>query len=101
MKFNAVDALINRHGYTLKTVRNSSGIAHDFLTKTYERVSDVAWHGPMRSEMTVEVHLSADHESLRVYYYDGRRPIKVKTHLNDKHAYNAIRDSLAHHSYEI
>ena len=101
MKFNAVEALIHQHGYTLKTVRSGSEIVHDFLTKTYERVSDVLWHGPMRSEMTVEVHLSADHETLRVYYYDGRRQIKSKVHMNDKRAYNAIRNTLAHYSYEM
>ena len=101
MKFNAVEALIAQHGYTLKTIRNSSGIAQDIFTKTYERISDVLWYGPMRFEMTVEVHLSADRETLRVYYFDGRRPIKAKTHLNDKHAYNAVRDTLAYHSYEI
>ena len=101
MKFNAVDALINQHGYTLKTVRNSSGIAHDVLTKTYERVSDVLWYGPMRSEMTVKIRISSDCESLRVCYYAGYKFFKVKSHLNDKRAYNAIRDTLANHGFEI
>lgn len=101
MKFNAVEALINQHGYTLKDVRVGSEIVHEYLTKTYEKTEDVVWHGPTRFEMTVEVLLSRDRETLRVNYFAGSTHLKKKTHLNDKRAYNAIRDTLANHGYQI
>lgn len=101
MKFDAIAALTSQHGFELKSEKYGPDPARITLTKGYEKTEDVAWHGPMRFAMTVRVLVGRDGETLHVSYYAGDRRIKEKTHLNDKRAYNAIRETLANNGFEI
>lgn len=70
------------------------------LTKKYSDVVDVLWYGKQERQMTVTVVFNNDETSCRANYYDGgKSPFKVKTHLNEKRALNAIRQTVENHEY--
>lgn len=69
----------------------------DLLRKDYEKQVEVLWYGTQTSYFTVRVRFSADHGTVQASYYDDKicaRAFKVKTHLNEKRAYNAIKQTV-------
>ena len=68
----------------------------DVLRKDYEKQTEVLWYGIQTSYFIVRVRFNADHSVAQVSYYDDKIParaFKTKTHLNEKRAYNAIKQT--------
>ena len=58
----------------------------DIISKRYQG---------LYSPIKVEAIFSQDHSVVTFKYYNGgKREFKNKTHLNEKRAYNALRDTL-------
>lgn len=76
----------------------------DVLRKDYEREDDVLWYGKMKFNFIARVRFNDDHSIAQVAYYDSdipARAFKEKTHLNEKRAYNAIRNTVKNHGFEL
>ena len=76
----------------------------DVLRKDYQKIIDVAWVGKRTKHFVVRVKFNSDHTVATAYYYQNSVPVsafKVKTHLNEKRALNAIRDTLRNNEFEI
>lgn len=76
----------------------------DVLRKDYEKETEVVWHGTVTINYSVRAIFNKDHKVVTVNYYQGsvqRKPHKTKTHLNEKRALNAIRDTVKHNGFEL
>lgn len=73
------------------------------LTKTYEKEVDVAWYGKMKTTYRVEVLFNADQTVANVCYFKeiAPHPVKVKSHLNEKRAFNAISETIKNAGFEM
>jgi len=72
------------------------------LVKSYEKEVEVAWHGKMKSTYRVEVLFNQDKTVATVSYFKtSMRADKVKGHLNEKRAFNAIRDTIKNAGFEM
>ena len=61
------------------------------LTRTFTKMIEVAWYGKQESIFTIDIWFNpAKTICTASYTMNVREPFKVKTHLNDKRAYNAI-----------
>ena len=86
-KFFDLYAELENRGF--REQKNAFGLTE--LAKSYEKEVEVAWYGKCKSEYKVSVVFSQDKGTLTAYYYKGfGSPVKVKSHLNDKRALNAI-----------
>ena len=76
----------------------------DVLRKDYEDECEVLWYGIQKRNFIVRVRFSEDHGTVQVrYYHDpiSARAFKVKTHLNEKRAYNAIKATVENNSFKF
>ena len=76
----------------------------DVLRKDYEKEIEVAWYGKQKSNFLVRVRFNASHSVAQVAYYHNTvpvRPFKEKTHLNEKRALNAIRQTVENNGFEL
>ena len=74
------------------------------LRKDYEKEIDVLWYGKMKSYFIVRARFNDDHSVVQVAYYDNSVParaFKNKTHLNEKRAFNAIKQTVKNHDFEF
>lgn len=72
------------------------------LVKSYEKEVEVAWHGKMKSTYRVEALFNQDKTIATVSYFKGSmKADKVKTHLNEKRAFNAIRETIKNAGFEM
>lgn len=98
-KFNLYQELQN-HGFRAE---NDNCLVRD----DFESEVEVAWYGKTKTTMAVEIWFNEDKTSCRAYYYldqsQGRRfrPYKVKTHLSEKRAFNAIKQTVENKGYEF
>lgn len=70
------------------------------LTKAYEKEVELCWYGKQKVHFDVEVYFNADHSCVRAYYYNQScTPFKIKSHLNDKRAFNAIKATVENNGY--
>lgn len=53
-----------------------------------------------KREMEVRATFSDDYSVVRVAYKENKHIFKTKTHLNDKRAYNAIRQTVQNNSFD-
>ena len=75
---------------------------NDCMTKTYKKTVEVLWQGEYETSLKIEAQFNPEHSVVNVLYYEGRPyPFKVKVHLNEKRALNAIRDTAKNHGFEI
>lgn len=52
--------------------------------------------------LTIHIIFSPDHEVFKAMYFDGsRKAFKVKAHLNQKRAFNAIRQTVENNWFEF
>lgn len=97
MKFDVRPAL-EAKGFIAKPGHLGGTVLH----KDYTKQVEVAWYGQREKRLTVEVWVNSEASCLTVYYYDGGvSPFKVKNHLNEKRAYNAIADTIKNNGFEI
>lgn len=54
-----------------------------------------------RRDMEVRAIFTDDYSAVRVVYKDGKHICKAKTHLNDRRAYNAIRQTVQNNGFEF
>lgn len=75
----------------------------DCLIKKYERETEVLWHGKQIVRFEISARFNPDHSVVTVFYYNGghHTPFKTKTHLNEKRALNAIRETAKNNSFEL
>lgn len=75
----------------------------EVLTKEYEQEIGNPLQGVWTQVMWVDVQFSPDHTVCTAYYCEGRHSnaFKVKTHMNDKRAFNAIRQTVANNGFEL
>lgn len=76
----------------------------DVLRKDYEKEVDVLWHGKMKFNFIVRVRFNDSHSVAQVSYYKSSIPansFKNKTHLNEKRALNAIRQTVENNGFEF
>lgn len=72
------------------------------LVKSYEKEVEVAWHGKMKATYRVEVLFNQDKSVATVSYFKSSgRADKVKTHLNEKRAFNAICETIKNAGFEM
>ena len=72
------------------------------LRKEYSKEVEVAWQGTWTSRLTVELQFNPEKSVIGAAYYDGgRSPFKTKTHLNDKRAYNAIKQTVENKGFAL
>ena len=81
MKYDLYEVL-EQAGYA-----KQENITFDILEKVYQGIS---------STFKVMAIFNHEHSVVTVHYFHGgsKRAFKVKTHLNEKRAYNAIKDTL-------
>lgn len=76
----------------------------DVLRKDYEKEVDVLWYGKQKSYFIVRVRFNGDHSVAQASYYHNSVPanaFKNKTHLNEKRALNAIRQTVENNGFEF
>lgn len=96
-KFDAYEALKNE-GFT-ETVDE---LGYVELSRKFEKEVDVAWYGKMTKTFAIVIGFNSDKTVMRVWYYDRpKKPSKVKDHLNDKRAYNAIHSTAKYNGFEF
>ena len=96
-KFDLYQELANK-GFTEK--ENTLGT---MLVKSYEKEVEVAWYGKMKTPYRVEVLFNADQTVANVCYFKevAPHPVKVKAHLNEKRAFNAICETIKNAGFEM
>ena len=85
-----------------KAVKDRFG--HDALTRGWIKREQCfgTLGGVYDLRLNVDVVFNRDHSVATVQYFDGgRSPFKTKVHLNEKRAFNAIRQTVANHGFEI
>ena len=75
----------------------STTLPGTYLTKSYNRTDDYGY----TTHFTVQIYFSQDMSTLVADYYDGHTQIKHKVHLNEKRAFNAIKQTAANHGFEL
>ena len=100
-KFDLYNAL-QENGFQVEDPENINCL----VRKDFESEVEVLWYGKTKTTMAVEVWFNEDRTVCRAYYYldqPERRfsPFKVKTHLTDKKAFNAIKQTIENKSYEF
>lgn len=80
-------AVLEQAGYT-----KQEHILFDILEKKYQGLYNT---------IKVRAYFSQDHRTVTFHYFNGgcKRAFKVKTHLNEKRAYNALRDTIKNSTY--
>lgn len=79
-------AVLTEAGYT-----KQEHIAFDILEKEYQGLYNT---------VKVMAYFNPSHEVVTFHYFNGhKRPFKVKTHLSEKRAYNALRDTIKNSTY--
>lgn len=74
----------------------------DCLSKKYERETEVLWYGKHTFRFQISARFNSDHSVVTVFYYDGNNtPFKTKTHMNEKRALNAIRETAKNNMFEL
>lgn len=74
----------------------------DSLTKEWSRKEGNPLQGNWVYHFKCEVVFNADHTTVTAYYWDGGiSPFKAKIHLNEKRAFNAIKQTIKNHEFEI
>ena len=72
------------------------------FAKHYEKEVEVCWYGKHVATFDVEVVFNSEHTVVKVFYYNqSKTPFKIKTHMCDKRAYNAICQTLSNNGYEL
>ena len=99
-KFNLIEAL-EANGFQ----RNPFG-EEDMglvLVKDYSKEVEVAWFGMQKSTISVEVYFNPEMTVCKAFYYQqgSRRAFKEKTHLADKRAFNAIKNTVEYKGFEF
>lgn len=96
-KFDLYQELLN------KGFENQESMFGFTLTKSYEKEVEVAWHGKMKTTYKVQVVFNEEKTVATVSYYKNNAPkaTKVKTHLNEKRAFNAIKETVKNAGYEM
>lgn len=95
-KFDLYEELLANGFVAVKNV----GSEYYHLEKHYEKEVEVCWYGKQEVHFDVEIYFNADHSCVRAYYYNqSRTPFKVKSHLNDKRAFNAIKATVENNGY--
>jgi len=70
------------------------------VTKHYEKEAEVVWYGKRKSTFDVEVFFNPDRSVAKVFYYNqSKTAFKVKTHMSDKRALNAIKATVENNGY--
>lgn len=85
-----------------KPVKDQFG--HDAMTKGWVRREPCfgTLGGVYDHRLNIDVIFNPDHSVAQVQYFDGgRHPFKVKTHLNEKRALNAIRETAKNNGFEF
>lgn len=81
---------------------NSFG--HMIIRQFIEEQHGVSFSGePFTYKRMIEVRaiFSDDYSVVKVLYrYEGKRTFKEKTHLSDRRAYNAIKQTVSNNGYE-
>lgn len=97
--FNLYDELKN-NGFNTETKDEFGGT---ILTRDFEKEVEVVWYGKQTSRYKVQVRFSADMRTVQASYYKGSfgAPDKTKTHLNDRRALNAIRQTIENAGFAI
>lgn len=100
MKFNLYEALQN-NGFTVDPYND--GDNGYMVRDDFENEVEVAWYGKQKSTLEIGVQFNESRTVCTVYYYkDGfKRAFKVKTHLTDKRAFNAIRETVKNNGFEF
>ena len=96
-KFDLYQELLN------KGFENQESMFGFTLTKSYEKEVEVAWHGKMKTTYKVQVVFNEEKTVATVSYFKGssKRADKVKNHMNEKRAFNAIRETIKNAGYEM
>lgn len=96
-KFDLYEELVAR-GF----VKTEDPFGRERLTKRYEKEVEVRWYGKHLSTFGVDVVFNADHTVAKVFYYNqSKTAYKIKTHMSDKKAFNAICATLNNHGYAL
>lgn len=96
-KFDLVETL-KAHGFEHT---NSVYGCHVF-TLELTRQTEVAFYGVSEFRLKVSVLFNPSMTSCQVSYYDGgKNPFKVKTHMADKHCWNAILTTVKNKRFEM
>ena len=70
------------------------------LARKFEKEIDVVWYGKTTQTFAIVIGFSSDKSVVRVWYYDKPfHAFKVKDHMNDKRAYNAIHDTAKYNGF--
>lgn len=70
------------------------------ITKHYEKEIEVVWYGKRKSIFDVEVFFHPDHSVVKVFYYNqSKTAFKVRMHISDKRAFNAIKATVENNGY--
>ena len=74
-----------------------------YLVKCFEKEVEVCWYGKQKSTLEIGVQFNPERTTCRVYYYkDGfKRAFKVKDHMADKRAFNAIKETAKNNGFEL
>lgn len=83
-------------------VKADDAFGRERLTKHYEKEVEVVWYGKHLSTFDVDVVFNPDHTVAKVFYYNqSKTAFKVKTHMSDKKAFNAICATLNNNGYVL
>ena len=96
--FDLYTELMN-HGFEL--CKNRYGL--EVLSKKYEREAGNPLQGTWTYVMWVDVQFNPMHTTCTAYYHEGNHlnAFKAHTHLSDKRAFNAIRQTVANKGFEL
>lgn len=96
-KFDAYEALRNE-GFAESI--NEFGCVE--LSRKFEKEIEVVWYGKSTKTFAIIIEFNSDKTAMRVWYYNRPNcPSKVKDHLNDKRAYNAIHSTAKYNGFEF
>lgn len=99
MKFNLKEALAAK-GFSPIADPYGFSTYGQIVEKVYEKQVEIAWYGKVNSSLKVTVRFTPDDQAITVSYSQGyHEPFKVKSHLANRRALNAISDTLAHNGF--
>lgn len=96
--FDLYNELMN-NGFEVS--KNRYGL--EVLTKQYEREAGNTLQGTWTKVVWVDVQFNAEHTTCTAYYHEGNHfnAFKAKTHLSDKRAFNAIKQTVENCGFEF
>lgn len=95
--------LLTENGFTAEQHNETETLK--FYTRTFEKEVEVAWHGTMKSTLTVSIAIQPDAGWCRATFYkDGRAPYKSKEYgigTTTRRTFNAIAATIQNAGFEI